>query len=251
LIFKAERLGLTLLNTVHASNVVGETDLDFLISLEEQNNWLAAPEFFSQRERIEPLVLPEPQVRRFSSRFEKFKRRPLAPAALELLRDYVWSCIPSPKRTEYSFWAVSCLPGTNRTSWPRLSCISLGVMETFVIGNVKDKPHELWGFVNVDSDVLYRAFGDESGFIKAFPSIELVRRNYRDAGQNQISLHAHDELPLSKLMQSIPVRSAAAALALRIMRKRATIYGKYHCKQLADHLLSPPDCSEARTATEQ
>src|SRR5438552_15940588 len=105
-------------------------------------------------------------------------------------------------------------------------------MQTVVSGDVKDERRQLWGFVNVASDVLYGAFGNEAGFIKAFPTIELVHRNYRDGGQNQISLHAHDGSSLRKLIQNVTVRSAAAALALRIMRKRATIYGKFHCKQL-------------------
>jgi hypothetical protein len=238
LIHRAEQFALTLLNTVHVSNVVGETDLDFVVSVIEQNAWLEAPELFNQREHIDPLILTDSQLQRFSCQFEKFKKHPFAPTALQLLRRYLYGCIPSPGRTEYSFWAVSCLPTTNRTTWPRLACINLGVMEAFVIGFTKVKPLELWGFVNVASDVLYGAFGNEDGFIKCFPSIELVRRNYRDAGQNQISLHAHDEASLKIIMESAAIRKAAAVLALRVMRKRATIYGKFHCKQLADYLLN-------------
>jgi hypothetical protein len=52
------------------SQVIGETDLDFLLSLKEQKGWLEAPELFNQRECIEPLVLPESQAERFSSQFK-------------------------------------------------------------------------------------------------------------------------------------------------------------------------------------
>jgi hypothetical protein len=240
LIRRAERLGLTLLNTVHASSIVGETDLDLVISSENQKAWLEAPELFNQREHIVSLVLPESQTQRFSGQFRKFQQHPLAPRVLQLLSQYVCCCNPSPKRTEYSFWAVSCLPATNRNAWPRLVCVNLAFMEAFVVGSFKDEPREMWGFVNVASDVLYAEFGNKGGFIKAFPSIKLVQRNYRDAGQHQLSLHAHDESSLSVLIQTAEVRKAAATLVLRVMRKRATIYGKFRCNQLADCLLSPP-----------
>jgi len=111
------------------------------------------------------------------------------------------------------------------------------MMETFVVGNFKEDRRELWGFVNVASDTLFEHFDGEGGFARAFPSIELIQRGYRDAGQYQISLHAYDQPSLRGLIGSAAVRQAAAVLVLRVTRKRATIYGKFHCKQLADCLL--------------
>lgn len=237
LIQRAEILGLSLLNTVHASNVVGETDLDFVVSPDEQAAWSEAPALFNQRENVDPLVLPESQVQRFLAKFLEFRERPMSPIVVELMQEYVLNCIPAPARTEYSFWVSSCLPATNRTTWPRLACINAAMMETFVVGNLIRDSREIWGFVNVASDVLLEHFDGERGFAKAFPSIDLVQRGYRDAGQYQISLHARDQPSLRGLIANPAVRRASAALVLRLMRKRATIYGKFHCKQLADCLL--------------
>src|SRR5438128_2181912 len=44
LIRRAERLGLTLLNVVHTSEVVGDTDLDLVFPAEKQQEWLSHPE---------------------------------------------------------------------------------------------------------------------------------------------------------------------------------------------------------------
>lgn len=110
-------------------------------------------------------------------------------------------------------------------------------MELFVVGYAVRNPARLWGFLNVASDVLYDALGGQNRFRSVFPQIELVQRQYRDAGQYQISLHAHDEPALKQLMENQAVRQAAAALALRVMRKRATIYSKFHCQQLAELIL--------------
>ena len=39
---------------------------------------------------------------------------------------------------------------------------------------------------------------------------------------------------MAELLADESVSKAAAMLALRVMRKRATIYAKFHCTQLAD-----------------
>jgi hypothetical protein len=111
-------------------------------------------------------------------------------------------------------------------------------MELLVLGYQKDHPSELWGFVVVASDVLSKTFKNDEAIRTVFPSVELVRRDYRDAGQHQLSLHAHDIESVKALLRHSAVRQAAAALALRVMRKRATIYSKFHCKQLADSVLA-------------
>lgn len=234
LIRKAELLGMVILNTVHTSNVVGDTDLDMVVSPEEQTFWLSSPAKFNDGDTVSPIVLPVAQLERFSEQFRRFKAHRLFPPGSQLLQTYLHHCIPAPKRTEYSFWVVSCLPSTNRDTWPRLLCVSAGVMELLVLGCHKATPSEMWGFVTVASDVLSETFPTDDALMAAFPLIEVVRREYRDAGQHQVTLHADNERSMKKLLQHKAVRRAAAALALRVMRKRATIYAKFHCKQLAD-----------------
>lgn len=235
LIYKAEQLELLILNTVHATNVVGETDLDLILSPEQQDFWLSSPESFNCSEvSVSPITLSQAHLERFWRQFQKFKAHPLFSPASELMQIYLANCIPSPRRTEYSFWAVSCLPTTNHNTWPRLACVNIGVMEALVIGCFKECPTKLWGFLTVASDVLYETYQNAETFIAAFPSIEVIQRNYKDAGQYQVTLWAEDEKSLKLLLANAAIRKAAAALALRVMRKRATIYSKYHCKQLAD-----------------
>lgn len=235
LIRKAEQLNLMILNTVHATNVIGDTDLDLVLPREQQDSWLSSPVSFNGDERsISAISLPDAQVERLSNRFLKFKKHRHFSTASQLLSLYIANCIPSPKRTEYSFWVVSCFPATNRNTWPRLFCVSIGVMETFVLGYHKNSPTEMWGFLSVASDVLSETYENDESLMTAFPSIEIIRREYRDAGQHQITLCAGDERSLKILLEDKAIQQSAATLALRVMRKRATIYSKFHCKQLAD-----------------
>ena len=235
LIRKAEQLNLMILNTVHATNVIGDTDLDLVLSREQQDSWLSSPASFNRDETsVSTIALPDAQLERFSSQFRKFKEHQLFSPSSQLLSLYLGNCIPSPKRTEYSFWAVSCFPATNRNTWPRLFCVSVGVMEAFVLGYFKSSPTEIWGFLTVASDVLSETYENDELLMAAFPSIEIVRREYRDAGQHQITLWAGGERSMRILLEDKAVQKSAATLALRVMRKRATIYSKFHCKQLSD-----------------
>jgi len=109
-------------------------------------------------------------------------------------------------------------------------------MELFVLGYSRHSPNDLWGFVNLASDVLSNYFPDK-GVKEAFPSVRFERSFYRDGGRYQLSAHCDDAQMLWRLFCHPGVVQAAATLALRVMRKRATIYAKYHCKQLADCVL--------------
>lgn len=240
LIRKAEQLHLVILNTVHATTVIGDTDLDLVLPREQQDSWLASPATFNRDDTsLSAISLPDAQLERFSSQFRKYKEHPLFSLSSRLLSLYLGNCIPSPRQTEYSFWAVSCFPATNRNTWPRLVCVSIGVMEVLVIGYFKNSPTEIWGFLTVASDVLSEAYENDELLMAAFPSIEIIRREYRDAGQHQITLWAGDEQSLGVLLEDKVVQKAAATLTLRVMRKRATIYSKFHCKQLADLAMMP------------
>lgn len=241
-IFKAESAGLTLTNVVHVTDIEGETDLDAVVSPQAQQRWLADAyaENRSERNAITPLVLPRAQVERFAPNYRSLLTHENGEAVAEFLSIYLTASIPFPRATEYSFWAVSCMPSTNATTWPRYLCLSAGVMELFVMGYYKDPSLKgaMWGFINVAADSLNQQFGAEKKFQKIFPDVELRKMSYRDGGQNQVSLSCSTQAEIVALLYDGRVQIAAGALVLRVMRKRETIYSKFHCKQLANRAYS-------------
>ena len=50
---------------------------------------------------------------KYIARFEKLLRRPQAEDVLDILHLYGTTCIPIPRRTERTYWSVSCLPSTS------------------------------------------------------------------------------------------------------------------------------------------
>ena len=238
-IFRAESLGVKLTNAVHVTSVIGDTDFDLVVSVAEQEAWLCAPSYLPDAvANFSKIVLPDTQQMRFSKNFGRFEMHPLAQRALAIFKQYVCGCVPAPRLTEYSFWSASCMPSTNANTWPRLLCVNAGVMELFVAGWEKQNANALWSFVNVAEDILLEHWGSLNELTTTFPFVEVVHRGYRDAGQHQVSLHTRGGAPMEQLLIDPGVSRAAAVLVLRVMRKRATIYGKYHCVQLVNSALS-------------
>lgn len=241
-IFRAESLGIMLTNAVHVTSIVGDTDLDLVVSVAEQEAWLHASSRLSDSvANLPKVLLPDAQQLRFSKNFCRFEKHPLAKRALAIFKQYVCGCVPAPRLTEYSFWSASCMPSTNSNTWPRLLCVNAGVMELFVAGWEKQNSNVLWAFVNVAEDILLEHWASLDELTATFPFVEIVRAGYRDAGQHQVRLHTRDGAPMERLLTDPGVSKAASALVLRVMRKRATIYGKYHCVQLVNSALSDHD----------
>lgn len=239
LIFKAESLGIKITNAVHVSNVVGDTDFDLIISVAEQDAWLNAASNRKQlKETVKKIALPEIQEIRFSKQFERFNKHPLSKRAFALFKQYLKSCVPEPQLTEYSFWAVSCMPGGNNKVWPRMLCVNAAFMEIFVVGWEKSELKLMWSFVNVAEDVLLEYWNSLDELEIAYPFARIERSNYRDAGQHQVRICCEGGASMEQLLNDPAITKAARTLVLRIMRKRATIFGKYHCSQLADQALS-------------
>lgn len=237
-IFRAERAGLTLTNVLHVTDVVGDTDLDAVVVREEQARWEEDPLGQNNAERVTtaPLQLPRQQVERFARNHARLLAHENGGTAARLLAMYLAGSVPLPRATEYSFWSVSCMPSTNQRPFQRLLCVNAGMMELFVLGSYTEPAAQgrLWGFVIVASDELLRGFGGLWRFKLAHPGVSLQSSDYRDGGQHQFRLYCEGARQMTALLRDERVRRAAGALTLRVMRKRATIFRKYHCKQLAD-----------------
>lgn len=237
LIYKAENLNIVLSNSVHASNLIGDTDFDLVVGPQDQQQWLKNPYAINKADKSSKIELPDNHYIRFQKKFLDFSKRPNSSRIVNLLLNYTTACIPFPKRTEYSFWSISCMPSTNSHTYPRLACLNMGVMEMLVLGHQKGEQDKIWGFVNVASDELMKNWISIKRFKRAYPFVKLYDRNYRDGGQFQVSLKTEGLDHLEKMLSDERIQKSSAQLNLRVMRKRATIFNRYHCKQLADQIV--------------
>jgi hypothetical protein len=77
---------------------------------------------------------------KYLPRFEKLLRRPQAQHVLDTPRLYGATCIPIPRRTERTYWSVSCLPSTSDKPLVR---VNASWMELFTL--LPDSPSPLAG----------------------------------------------------------------------------------------------------------
>ncbi|ASJ75757.1 GIY-YIG nuclease family protein [Granulosicoccus antarcticus] len=230
----AEGLGMKLSNIVHVSKVSGETKLDLVISQEEQDLWLLNPEMENQLDQSPKKEFPEEFVQRTKGRYTRFLEHGQSDMALEILRTYLKNCVPMPRRTEHSLWSMSCMPSTNSYFAPRLAVINMSVMEVLVLWHPKGANNKLRGHVNVASNELFPKGGwiERLRFWLSFPLVFIKKGKYQDAGQHQMTLYALSANSLLKLIQDKRVQKASAQLNLQLMRKRGTIYSRFHCSEL-------------------
>lgn len=80
------------------------------LGLEQQCEWIDGRTVLrDSTERSESLE----QRFRYVVRFEKLLRRPQAQQVLDIVGLYGRNCIPIPRKTERTYWSVSCLPSTS------------------------------------------------------------------------------------------------------------------------------------------
>lgn len=230
----AEINGLPITNRVHVSAIIGETDLDSVLSEEEQSNWLTAQRKFNSDDLAPRITLPKEQYLRYSQVFSRFLNRCDQRQVIELIQKYIFLCIPAYQRTEYSFWSLTCLPSTNKNTWPRIAGVNINFMETFVLGHNSGNHNTHWGFVNIAKTVIEQHYLSIRAFQKKYPFVDIRERMYRAGGNDQITVQVPELANMSELLSDNAVISAAGLLNLRLMRKGGTIYAKYHCPQLAD-----------------
>jgi hypothetical protein len=229
----AENLGFRLINIMHTDVTAVEADLDLLLPPEEQVKWIGRGAYHFKRDPSLTIALPQAHVDRFAPKFKQFQAHPMALPAAKLLRTYLVNAIPSPRRTEYSFWNVSCMPSTAAPTRKRLLCVSAASMELFVLFYDKSDPRELSGFLTISVETLAALQPDVDAFKRKHPTVELSIYPYRDAGEDQITLQVFGLNALKRLLADKAVQMAAGVLAQRVMRKRPTFYAQFHCPQLA------------------
>jgi hypothetical protein len=232
--YAAPEQEITLVNRDHVSGVVGDADFDVILSPDEQLEWLEDTTRHQDRTfRIEDKAQRVSHHHQFAS----FKSHRYAERIVTILRHYIRETIPAYRKTERTFWSLSCLPATNKSTWPRFSCCSINTMETFVIGHLKQDSLIPWAFIIVADTVFSEKFPDDDFFYKKYPGTEITLSNYKAAGPDQILISMTGFEQIEAVIQDDDVLLAASVLNLDVMRKGATVQWRGHCFDLADWIV--------------
>ena len=243
-IWKAEKLGIPLTNKVFVSRTAGETDLDVVLPPKDQERWLKKPTLFRRERKRVHIENEEAHRRRFNRNFKELSESPRFMKTLPLLKKYIQETLPAYKRTEYSFWSLSCAPSTNKSAWPRIAAFNIARMETFVVGYIKKHPEYYWGFINISNEKMVEEYGknwmkeiQEFYGSLEYGGVEADETDYASAGQDQASIHFSSLGACIDLFANRGILDAARRFNLNAMRRRPCFYRGFHCFQLVDLVL--------------
>ncbi len=197
-----------------------------LVPAEDQERWLNSPVETNNTDKSESQFRTADDFPGAKHNYENFRRTyPKHANQVErVIGAYIARCIPFPSRTEYGFWSVSALPGTQNKDFQRLACLTTSWTETLVITEAK-ATGAIEGFVQV-ADV--ELFGEDEtlasylSVIRRHPGCYDTEAGYAQSGPANSVLHATDLDALERLLDDTAVTRAAATAALNIMNKGAT-----------------------------
>lgn len=225
-----EARGMRLRNIERMSVVQGDRDLDLVVPPEEQEVWLTGDVSALQDDGAR--VQDEALRLRYRRRFERFMTLPHAQDALAVLGLYLQTVMPFPRRTELSFWSVSCLPDTGAPEGSTLLFrVNLNMQEVFSLF-VEDSG--LWASFHLAMSPLREELGEDWPQQIADLGWEMTNHAYAPGGQDQFNIFANGFADITGLLQSRLSSRAMALMNLRLMRKGPTYYSRYHCLDLVD-----------------
>lgn len=199
--------------------------LDVLVDPAVQAAWLdgdTGPLSIGDRGRVAR------QRKRTEASYRLLQAHPEFDNTVAALAAYLRVCIPWPHVTEGRFWVVTCMPSTARSATGhRLCALSVNNVEVLVIGEVRDGDGG-WqpsGFLNValEPDV----WPDVGG-------VHLVEVGHYDKVGDVQRIEFRGPHDVEGLLALPGVAAAARTLAVGLLRKGTSLFGRFHDYHLAD-----------------
>lgn len=231
LVRDAQLANLIVRNREHASGHVGPSTLDTLITENEQKEWLRDPLGINTCDQSTLIELDPSQLAAHNGDFQRLREHPRYAEIVNALSAYTARCVPLPRRTESTFWTVSCFPSSNRA---RIFCVSMAALETFHIALSEHGSIHVRMYV----DKRHLPTGKWGRIRLAAQGATFDDHRHKSGGAHEQCLYINDIRHLHSVLALNHVQRAASAFNLDLMRKRQSAYKPSHCRQLAEAALT-------------
>lgn len=221
------------ISLVSTPQVLGETDFDLVMSPAEQTRWLDSVDVSvgSDSRVVEPILRS-----RYRARYDRFMRHRHAALVLPVLQEYARLSLPVIRDSEVSFWSCTCLPRSSRKDTTVHARINIYWQEVFNVSSGPSGP--LWFTWHLALAPLQKRFGRSLRRVTdRHPTVSLIDHHYVPGGQDQIEMAIHGSRNALRLIHDPDVLRAVREFNLRLLRKGPCTFGRYHCLDLADHLI--------------
>jgi len=236
-VYNLENLMKSLRNINLVSIVSGDTDLDLIVSNQEQQQW-SNYELGVDSLKTDRFNYPDLR-RKYSVKYAKLKSSKYFELICEILQNYVLYAIPFPRKTEYSFWSCSCLPAGRNKVFSRVNIFWQEVLtiyeDEFVMLDDEKIFKDLAVSIHLCKSKLFEHYSEEE-LKEKYTTLDLSDHFYEPGGQDQQNLIIGG-VEFLNLLDDVPIMDAIKEFNLRLMRKGGCIFNRYHCFDLADEAL--------------
>ncbi len=215
----------------------GQSDLDLVITRDDQNKWL---EYKLDKESLLTTRFEYPELRKkYTERFQALSTSVYYELIRNAVQQYILYTLPFPRKTEFSFWSLTCLTKVKNST--ALCRVNIYWQETLNITEYSysyqgRKLRDLTVSVFMCRSILYKQTSTEE-LEGLFPSLEFTLLVYEKGGQDQINAVLSIR-EFEDFLYHPPVSDAIKEFNIRLMRKGGCIFNRYHCFDLADQVLS-------------
>ncbi len=237
IIHKLEASGISLRNREHASLPQGVSDLDLVITPEQQQYWLDNPDFVDL-DGTRPV--DDSMYLRYKDDYKRFSTLPEKDNYLSFLREYLRAAIPSWRKTEMSFWSLTCLPKSPyKLPYQQPACarMNLSRQEVLTIGrNLRFNGRIMNDFCIffVAESPLRNSYGGSEKFAAKYSYLETWNHRYRDGGHDQACLIVNGVDNAITLLGNHDFRKSLRLFNLRLMQKNPCLWQQNHCLALVE-----------------
>jgi hypothetical protein len=206
------------------------TGIRQFLDLEQQRDWIEGKaDLPDARDRSESLE----HRFKYAARFEKLLRRPQAKEVLEILALYGQNCIPIPRRTERTWWSVSCLPSTSDKPLARVNASWMELFTLYAEGeDIRAR------FIVHLSDFTTDRFATPGRLDEAFLEQSVAAPEdvgyFLAHGADTFGINVRGAASIRKFLANSRVLRAIRTFNLTHMNRGRNAYQASHCYSLAD-----------------
>jgi len=211
----------------------GTTGLRQFLSLEQQHDWMdgkASPSDVEERSESVELRF------KYLARYQKLLARPQSPDVLKILRLYGQSCIPIPRKTERTYWSVSCLPSTSDKPLVR---VNASWMELFTIYADGDgiRARFLLHLSDFVSDASSAEGGVDEALLEHCVAAPEDVSYFLTRAEDMFGIKVRGATSIQKFLATRHALRAIRRFNLTHMNRGRNAYQASHSYSVADHML--------------
>lgn len=241
IVYRMEKSGFRLRNIQLVSFSYGNTDFDLVMSPDSQEKWLSD---LGYNDLDGQRVVDDHLRSLYKRKYEQFIQLPCAEEMIAIAKQYVQTSIPTPNRSQISFWNCTCLPYPSKGLYLR---INVGWQTVFDLIMSEGIIYSKWYLTRLLTE---QAFGltleivnremDGVVTLDDYPGMEVIimKSDLIKGGLDQVFVSVEGVDNAHKLLDDRYMLSAVRLFNVGLVQKSPCPWGKNHCLDLADRLLS-------------